>query len=379
MRRSGAGFGARGGLRPPLRVSGFETLGIGPGRGAQAGSAFSYPRSLRGPSAADPRPSGRAPVPGLWAEELAYFLFVRPRRGGRRQPAPAAQPGQPAQPQQPRPPSRRPRPPAPAQLRRPCKSRPGPPAPLRGRFGRRPRRLGCPAPTGRVPAAVSEARPGLRAAAVSAGACAHGPEVKSELDSEMCGVNNATPWPVLRRGHIPFRLGLAMGGGRRWLLFAAPQRLDARHPALLHPRRPPGRGRGTRPLDGGRGGTAGRPSGVRGRGAARSAVSGPCLLCRRRPGRAALGLRPLPIGPRRHVPAISWGQPGLRGVGGCGGAHRRWGSRGRLLPHGEQHPCFPCRWGVCAPWPPLYCALVGRTMSIPDSGSWKIGILQRSV
>lgn len=99
----------------PLRASGFETLGIGPGREAQAGSAFSSPRSLRGPSAADPRPCGRAPVPGLRADELACFLFVRPRRGGRRQPAPAAQPGQPAQPQQTRPPSRRPRPPAPAQ------------------------------------------------------------------------------------------------------------------------------------------------------------------------------------------------------------------------------------------------------------------------
>lgn len=293
------------GAEAPLRVSGFETLGIGPGREAQAGSAFSSPRSLRGPSAADPRPSGRAPVPGLRADELACFLFVRPRRGGRRQPAPAAQPGQPAQPQRTRPPSRRPRPPAPAQPLRPCTSRPGLPAPLRGQFGQRPRRLGCPAPTGRVPAAVSGARPGLRAAAVSAGACAHGPEVKSELDSEMCGVNNATAWPVLQRGHIPFRLALAMSGGRRWLLFAAPQRLDARHPAFLHPRRSPGRGRGT--LDGGRGATAGRPSGGRGRGAARSAVSGPCLLCRRRPGRAALGPRPLLIGPRRHVPAISWG------------------------------------------------------------------------
>lgn len=189
-------------------------------------------------------------MPGLRADELACFLFVRPRRGGRRQPAPAAQPGQPAQPQRTRPPSRRPRPPAPAQPLRPCSSRPGLPAPLRGQFGQRPRRLGCPAPTGRVPAAVSGARPGLRAAAVSAGPCAHGPEVKSELDSEMCGVNNATAWPVLQRGHIPFRLALAMSGGRRWLLFAAPQRLDARHPAFLHPRRSPGRGRGIRLTEG---------------------------------------------------------------------------------------------------------------------------------
>lgn len=47
----------------------------------------------RGPSAADPRPSGLARVAGLRADELACFLFVRPRRGGRGWPAPAAQPG----------------------------------------------------------------------------------------------------------------------------------------------------------------------------------------------------------------------------------------------------------------------------------------------
>ncbi|CAI9174534.1 unnamed protein product [Rangifer tarandus platyrhynchus] len=42
--------------------------------------------------------------------------------------------------------------------------------PVRGLFGRRPHSLGCPAPTGRVPAAASGARPGLRAAEVAAGA-----------------------------------------------------------------------------------------------------------------------------------------------------------------------------------------------------------------
>lgn len=50
----------------------------------------------------------------------------------------------------------------------------------------------------------------------------------------------------------------------------------------------------------------------------------PCLLCRGRLGRVAP--RPLPIGPRSHVLAISWGQPWpagcaagrSRGLGGCG-------------------------------------------------------------
>lgn len=48
----------------------------------------------------------------------------------------------------------------------------------------------------------------------------------------------------------------------------------------------------------------------------------PCLLCRRKLSGAAPG--PLPIGPRCHVSAISWGQPGLlavrRGVRGASAA-----------------------------------------------------------
>lgn len=36
--------------------------------------------------------------------------------------------------------------------------------------------------------------------------------------------------------------------------------------------------------------------------------------------------RPLPIGPRRHVPAISWGQLGPRAAGGV------WAAAGRARP-----------------------------------------------
>ena len=161
-----------------------------------------------------------------------------------------------------------------------------------------------------------------------------------------------------------------------WLLFAVPQRLDARHPALLRPRRPQAEGGVPARLTGGRGATVGRLSGDPGRGAARSAVSGPCLLCGRRLGRAALGPRPLPIGPRRHVPAISWGQPGRRGLGVCGCSHPARGS-----PAVPTASCIlPLLVGraVGTLWL-VYFALVGRTMSVEDSGSWKTEILQRSV
>lgn len=94
------------------------------------------------------------------------------------------------------------------------------------------------------------------------------------------------------------------------------------------------------------------------------------------PGRAALGPRLLPIGPRRHVPAISWGQPGLRGLGGCGCSHPARGS-----PAVPTASCIlPLLVGraVGTLWL-VYSALVGRTMNVEDSGSWKTELLQRSV
>lgn len=142
------------------------------------------------------------------------------------------------------------------------------------------------------------------------------------------------------------------------------------------PQETPGRGRGPRPLDWRAWRDCWAAVGRPGRGAARSAVSGPCLLCGRRLGRAALGPRPLPIGPRRHVPAISWGQPGLRGLGVCGCSHPARGS-----PAVPTASCIlPLLVGraVGTLWL-VYFALVGRTMSVEDSGSWKTEILQRSV
>lgn len=133
--------------------------GIGLKRGTQAGSASSSPRSPWGPSKAAFDPSGRVPAPGLRIDGLGCFLFVRPRRGGRRRPAPAAQPGRPARPQQP-PPRRF----APAPSCRSLSPAQSPRRRLGGpsagsSVGDLPR-PGCPAPTGRVPAAVSGARRG---------------------------------------------------------------------------------------------------------------------------------------------------------------------------------------------------------------------------
>lgn len=143
----------------PSRSTASKHSGIGPGRGTLAGSASFSPRSLWGPSAAAFDPSGRVPAPGLRVDGLGCFLFVRPRRGGRRRPAPAAQPGRPARPQQPRPLRSAPAPScrslSPGQYLR--SSLGGPSA---GSLAGNLPRPGCPAPTGRVPAAVSGARRG---------------------------------------------------------------------------------------------------------------------------------------------------------------------------------------------------------------------------
>lgn len=132
---------------------------------------------------------------------------------------------------------------------------------------------------------------------------------------------------------------------------------------------------------GGRGGTVGQPSGVPGCG-------GPAGTPRRRPlscfrpvfvvreEAASLG-RPLPIGPRRHVPTISWGQLGPQAAGG---------SRGRRLPAEGAAPFLPvpssapaAGWGVGVLSQLLYFRQLGKTMSIMNSGSWKTELLQRSV
>lgn len=144
------------------------------------------------------------------------------------------------------------------------------------------------------------------------------------------------------------------------------------------PQETPDRGRGPRPLDWrawrdcwaavGRPGPRGGPL----------SCFRPLFVVREEagPGRAALGPRLLPIGPRRHVPAISWGQPGLRGLGGCGCSHPAPGS-----PAVPTASCIlPLLVGraVGTLWL-VYSALVGRTMNVEDSGSWKTKLLQRSV
>lgn len=57
-----------------------NTSGSARGGGTLAGSASSSLGSPRGPSAVALDPSGRVPVPGLRADGLDCFLFVRPRR-----------------------------------------------------------------------------------------------------------------------------------------------------------------------------------------------------------------------------------------------------------------------------------------------------------
>ncbi|XP_055257168.1 translation initiation factor IF-2-like [Moschus berezovskii] len=230
-----------GGLRFPSGSEASKHSGIGPGLGALAGSASSSPRPLGGPSAADPRPSGRALVPGLRTDELACFLFVRPRRGGRRRPAPAAQPGRLARSQLPRPPARRSRPPAPAQPRRRRASRPGPQAAgLRAVWPATPQpRL--PRPHGPRPRRSVGGAPRARRRG--------GHQVKSKLDSEICGRNNATAWPVLQKGHILSRLALATGGVAVVAFVCCPAKAGCPPPCLPAPQETPGRGRGPRLLD----------------------------------------------------------------------------------------------------------------------------------
>ncbi|XP_043773121.1 translation initiation factor IF-2-like [Cervus elaphus] len=341
VRRAGGWARGRVGAEAPLRIGGFETLWIGPGRGAQAGSACPSPRSLGGPSAADPRPSGRALVPGLRTDELACFLFVRPRRGGRRRPAPAAQPRRLARSQQPRPPAWRPRPPAPAQPRRPCTSRPGPQA-------AGPRAVWPETPQPRLP------RPHGPRPRRSVGGAPRAPrrggrrgshEVKSKLDSEICGRNNATAWPVLQKGHILTRLALATGGVAVVAFVCCPAKAGCPPPCRPAPQETPGRGRGPRPLDWRAWrdcwAAVGRP-GPRG---------GP-LSCFR-----PLFVVPEEAGPRRararsapDWPAASRAGNQLGPAGASGPGRLRLFTPGAGVarsPHGELHPSSPRGAGEC--------------------------------
>uniref|UniRef100_A0AAA9SLG7 Yippee like 5 n=1 Tax=Bos taurus TaxID=9913 RepID=A0AAA9SLG7_BOVIN len=133
---------------------------------------------------------------------------------------------------------------------------------------------------------------------------------------------------VLQKGHILSRLALATGGVAVVAFVCCPAKAGCPPPCPPAPQETPDRGRGPRPLDWrawrdcwaavGRPGPRGGPL----------SCFRPLFVVREEagPGRAALGPRLLPIGPRRHVPAISWGQPGLRGLGGCGCSHPAPGS-----------------------------------------------------
>ena len=132
-----------------------------------------------------------------------------------------------------------------------------------------------------------------------------------------------------------------------------------RHLPHCTPADPWAEGGGPRPLEGGRGTTVGQQSGVRGLGAARSAVSGQCLLCRRRPHRAALG-----PGPSRLARGVTCPQSAgaSRGSGAWAAAAERPRGGGRaadrspLLLRGEPPSYFPSWWGGRpALATPLFC------------------------
>lgn len=134
------------------------------------------------------------------------------------------------------------------------------------------------------------------------------PQVKSELDAEVWGRDYATAGPVLKKGHISGPLAFATGGGGAALafVFCPVGPLPSCSPADPWPE-------GGGPC---LPGSVGRP----GPGAARSAVSGPCLLCRRRPRRAAPGPSRLARGVT--CPQSAGGRRGGRGLGGCGPSGR---------------------------------------------------------
>lgn len=138
--------------------------------------------SPRGPSAADPGPLGRVQAAGAAGRraELFPLCAAQPRRLPSARPrrpawttgatAPVATPHGPLPP----PPPVLASAPPPPRSRRASPRRPSVPA-LRAVWPATPPRSGCPAPTGRVPAAVSGARPGLCAAAVAWEACRRPP------------------------------------------------------------------------------------------------------------------------------------------------------------------------------------------------------------
>lgn len=161
------------GTEEPSGSAASKHSGIGLGRGAQEGSASSLPRSP-GVPARRPRPLWAGPGAGAAGGRAGLFPLceaqarrpssARPRRaaGG---PATAATAT----------PHSAPAPPAavthrggtPGAVSEALRVAARPRAPPRRAVWPATPRLGCPAPTGRVPAAVSGARPGFRAAVVA--------------------------------------------------------------------------------------------------------------------------------------------------------------------------------------------------------------------
>lgn len=337
-------------------------LRISPGRGPRQEVPLPRRATPRVPASRPPAPEplkgGPRPA-GLRGRRTELFLLCEARAPQLPSARPRRAAGRPALPPRPRPlssasallfqPLSTPPPPTPP--RSPRSSRPRPPAAPPGHFSRRCRPPRLPRPHGPRPrrslggeprawrrGGRPEAGGGRREARRLGAPSAPKRSANSAPSGGAAGTTPGEACPV--KGPRPRPTGIAAGGRRPWLLFFLPRGVDVCS-----------RARAEAPAGAGGCGRAGG----RGRGPAPppAQLSAAVFVVRGRPRGAAP--RPLPIGRRRHVPAISWAQPGpwaagsglrRRGLGGAGPLRtrrRRPGPRASFLLAGTRgaRACSP--------------------------------------